>query len=97
MDRPDLLTVGSDHLSRTERLLIRFVRRTLEPGVVDGTPWYYVSAGLAGELGDVVDLGGGEYALNLGDGAGLTTVPEPATLTLLALGLSALALRRRRR
>ena len=46
MDRPDLLAVGSDRLSRTERLLIRFVRRTLEPGAVDSTMrWLQRQAG----------------------------------------------------
>ena len=48
MDRPDLLAAHSDRLSRTERLVIRFVRRTLEPGAVDATMrWFQKHVGAA--------------------------------------------------
>lgn len=67
--------------------------------VVDGTTWYY-RTDLGGTLGDVVDLGGGDYALRLGDsGTGVSTIPipEPASSVLLAFGLFALGAFRRRR
>jgi 1-acyl-sn-glycerol-3-phosphate acyltransferase len=35
MERPDLLSVAPDRLSRMERALIRTVRRTFEPGRID--------------------------------------------------------------
>ncbi len=37
MDRPDLLDLGRERLSRLERTQIRFVRRTFEPGGVERT------------------------------------------------------------
>jgi len=64
--------------------------------MVDGTPWYYAAGGLAGGPGEVVDLGGGDFSVQFGSGAGMTTMPEPATLLLL-LGGAGMLLRRRRR
>lgn len=66
-----------------------------EDVLVDGTWWYYSGEAAPGSPGDVVDLGEGDYAVNLGGGAGLTTVPEPATLLLLTMGALGLAVRRR--
>ena len=63
--------------------------------MVDGTPWYYAADGLTGGLGEVVDLGGGDFAVRLASGAGMTTVPEPATLLLLLAGAGMLLRRRR--
>jgi hypothetical protein len=57
---------------------------------VGGKTWYYQANGLGGSDGDVLDLGGGNWAVNLGGGAGMTTVPEPSTLALLAAGLAGL-------
>jgi hypothetical protein len=67
--------------------------------VVDGTTWYY-RTDLGGTLGDVVDLGGGDFALRLdASGTGVSTIPipEPASSVLLAFGLFALGAFRRRR
>ncbi len=45
-----------------------------------------------GADGAVTPLGGGNYEVGLGGGAGMTTVavPEPSTLALLAAGLAGL-------
>jgi len=55
----------------------------------DGATWDYAT-GLTGGLGEVQWLGGGTYAMNLGDGTGVQTisaVPEPTTGGLLAVGI----------
>ena len=50
-------------------------------------------------VGDVVDLGGGDFFLNLDGNAGVSTlpIPEPTTFLLAALGLLGLLGWRRRR
>ncbi|NLF08979.1 MAG: LamG domain-containing protein [Pirellulaceae bacterium] len=54
----------------------------------DGETWYYAASGIGGVDGAVNDLGDGNYSLNLGGGAGMTTVvPEPGVLALLVCGL----------
>ncbi len=46
MERPDLLSVAPDRLSRVERTLIRTVRRTFEPGRIDRTVrWFQKHVG----------------------------------------------------
>jgi len=59
-----------------------------QPVTIDGKTWAYAPSGIDGVNGDVNDLGGGNYSINLGDGAGMVTViPEPSTLALLAAGM----------
>ena len=64
--------------------------------LLGGKAWYYDAVGLLGDEGTVVDLGGGYYEINLGSGAGFSTLPEPATALVLAIG-GLVLLRRRRR
>jgi len=54
---------------------------------VGGKTWYYWPSGIGGNDGEVLDLGGGDWTVNLGGGAGMSTIPEPSTLALLACGL----------
>ena len=68
---------------------------------VGGKNWDYHASGIAGNNGDVNPLTGGNYSLNLGGGAGMSTVaiPEPSTVVLLIsgfLGLLAYAWRKRK-
>ena len=80
-------------------LLLQVFDGALAEVEVGGLTWVQ-STGLGGGAGDVVDLGGGDFFLNLDGTAGVSTlsdvIPEPATLSLLGLG-ALLALRRRRR
>jgi hypothetical protein len=56
----------------------------------DGVDWGYAT-GLTGALGVVESLGGGLYAMNLGNGTGVRTVspvPEPSTYCIVLTGLT---------
>lgn len=57
---------------------------------VGGTPWYKVSGGIGGNDGDVVAVGGGLYAVNLGGGAGMTQL-QPGSVPSAPTGLNAAA------
>ncbi len=64
-----------------------------------GLTWTYEASGIGGNSGDVLNLGGGQYSVNLGSGAGFiaaAAVPEPASAGLLLAGLVACAYRRRK-
>ena len=69
---------------------------------IGGLTWVQ-DTGLGGMAGDVVDLGVGDFFLNLDGTAGVSTlsaaIPEPSTFVLAALGLLGLGWvgRRRRR
>lgn len=53
---------------------------------INGLTWRYVASGLSGDPG-VVTSNDGFYSLNLGNGAGMSTVPEPSVAILLGAGL----------
>jgi len=53
---------------------------------INGLTWHYVASGLSGTPG-VVTPDAGFYSLNLGAGAGMSTVPEPSVAMLLGAGL----------
>ena len=70
---------------------------------VDGTFWEYQASGIVGVEGEVNNLGGGDFSINLGGGAGFATgtasatngVPEPASAALLLIAIASMAALRR--
>lgn len=54
--------------------------------MINGSMWRYVASGLSGDPG-VVTSNDGFYSLNLGGGAGMSTIPEPSVAMLLGAGL----------
>lgn len=61
----------------------------------DGRTWSY-QTGLSGAVGEVESLGGNGYAMNLGGGIGIQTVPEPSTVIGMASLMVGCLFRRRR-
>lgn len=77
---------------------------TTTEAVIGGLTWALVDDGtLAGALGQVIDLGGGDFGLVLNpNGGGLSTVsaaaiPEPSTMAIAAFGLLGMLVWGRRR